>query len=160
MIVSIQAIVSCLALGLAGSALAQQPAPPQRPATVIPARPAAAPPTQRVDLGKREFEANCASCHGVDGKGHGVLQELLRRSPPDLTQLSRQNGGVFPMSRLYDVVDGANVPGHGTRDMPVWGRDYRIKDAEYYGEMAYDPEALVRARILALLEYISRLQAK
>jgi len=67
---------------------------------------------------------------------------------------------VLPMARLYDVIDGAGVPAHGSRDMPVWGRDYRIKDAEYYQEAPYNPEAQVRARILALLEYVSRLQAK
>ncbi len=136
----------------AGLAHSQQAAPPQA---------AQAPQAQqRVDVGKREFESNCASCHGRDGKGSGPISDLLRRSPPDLTQLAKKNGGVLPMNRLYEVIDGSNVPGHGTRDMPVWGRDYRIKDAEHYGEVAYDPEALVRARILALLEYINRIQAK
>lgn len=115
---------------------------------------------QKVDLGKREFEANCANCHGVDGKGKGPITELLRRSPPDLTQLSKSNGGVFPMNRLYEVIEGSNVASHGSRDMPIWGRDYRIKDAERMMEVPYDAEALVRARILSLLEYINRLQAK
>ena len=115
---------------------------------------------QRTDFGKREFDANCASCHGMDGKGKGQLVEFLRRSPPDLTLLAKNNKGVFPMDRLYEVIEGANVPGHGARDMPVWGRDYRIKDAEYYGEVPYDSAALVRSRILALLEYINRLQIR
>lgn len=116
----------------------------------------------RQDLGKREFDANCASCHGVDGKGHGVLQDLLRRSPPDLTSLSKSNQGVFPMERLYQVIDGASVPSHGNRDMPIWGQDFKAQDAEYYLEARgqYDPAALVRARILTLLEYINRLQVK
>jgi mono/diheme cytochrome c family protein len=115
---------------------------------------------QRVDFGKREFDSNCASCHGRDGKGKGVLVDMLKRSPPDLTVLSKNNGGVFPMTRLYEVIEGSNVPGHGSRDMPVWGADYRVKDAEHYMEAPYDAEALVRARILALLEYINRLQAR
>jgi mono/diheme cytochrome c family protein len=115
---------------------------------------------QKTDFGKREFEANCASCHGVNGKGNGQLVEFLRRSPPDLTLLAKNNQGVFPMNRLYDVIDGANVPSHGTRDMPVWGRDYRIKDAEYYADAPYDAAAMVRSRILALLEYINRLQVR
>lgn len=115
---------------------------------------------QKVDFGKREFEANCASCHGTTGKGNGVLVELLRKSPPDLTLLAKKNQGVFPMSRLYEVIDGENVPAHGSRDMPVWGRDYRVKDAEYYGEVPYDAGAMVRARILALLEYLNRLQVR
>jgi mono/diheme cytochrome c family protein len=115
---------------------------------------------QKTDLGKREFEANCASCHGINGKGHGQFVEFLRRSPPDLTLLAKNNQGVFPMNRLYEVIDGSHVPSHGTRDMPIWGQVYRIKDAEYYGEVPYDPAAMVRGRILALLEYIHRLQAR
>jgi len=115
---------------------------------------------QKTDFGKREFESNCASCHGVNGKGGGWTVEFLRRSPPDLTLLAKNNQGVFPMNRLYEVIDGANIPSHGTRDMPIWGQTYRIKDAEYYGEVAYDPAAMVRARILLLLEYINRLQVR
>jgi mono/diheme cytochrome c family protein len=114
----------------------------------------------KTDLGKREFENNCASCHGVSGKGNGVLVEFLKRSPPDLTLLATKNNGILPMDRMYEVIEGRNVPSHGSRDMPIWGRDYRIKDGEYYGEMVYDPEALVRARILALLEYINRIQVR
>lgn len=117
-------------------------------------------PSRVNDFGKREFEANCASCHGVDGKGNGPLRELLRRSPPDLTLLAQKNQGVFPMSRLYEVIDGEAVAAHGTRDMPVWGRAYRMQDAEYYMDTPYDAQAQVRSRILALLEYINRLQVR
>ena len=117
---------------------------------------------EKYDGGKREFENNCAGCHGVDGKGNGVMGELLRRSPPDLTQLAKKNGGVLPMGRLYEVIEGAGIPSHGTRDMPIWGREYRIEDAQYLIEARgqYDAQALVRARILTLLEYINRLQVR
>lgn len=134
-----------LALGLAlgSSALMAQPQPP-------------------FDFGKREYESNCASCHGKDGKGNGPMVEFLQRSPPDLSQLVKKNQGVFPMSRLYEVVEGAKVPGHGSREMPIWGHEFRVQDAEYYLEARghYDPQALVRARILSLLEYINRLQVR
>ncbi len=115
---------------------------------------------QRADLGKREFEARCASCHGVTGKGNGPISDLLRRSPPDLTQLARLNGGILPMDRLYASISGDAVAAHGSRDMPVWGLTYRSDAGAYYGEMPYDPDAYVRARLLTLLEYISRLQVK
>ena len=115
---------------------------------------------QKVDFGKREFEANCASCHGVSGKGDGPLREWLTKSPPDLTMETKNNGGVFPMERLYKVIEGAEATAHGGRDMPVWGRDYKIQAAEYYMDVPYDPEAYVRARMLSLLEYINRLQVK
>ena len=114
---------------------------------------------QKVDLGKREYDSNCAVCHGADGKGNGPYVELLKRSPPDLTTMSKRNGGVFPVSKAYDVIEGAGV-GHGTRDMPIWGKDYNVKAAEYYLDMPYNQEAFVRGRILSLIEYLSRIQAK
>lgn len=113
------------------------------------------------DPGKQEFMDNCAACHGADGRGNGPLGELLRKSPPDLTLLAKKNQGVLPINRLYTVVDGADVPSHGTRDMPVWGREYKIEAAQQLREARgqYDSAALVRARVLVLLEYISRIQA-
>ena len=115
-----------------------------------------------LDPGKQEFSENCASCHGVDGKGNGPMGELLRKSPPDLTLLAKQNKGVLPINRLYAVVDGAGIPSHGSRDMPVWGREYQIEGAQQMREARgrYDPAELVRARILVLLEYISRIQVR
>lgn len=115
---------------------------------------------ERVDVGKREFESKCASCHGVEAKGNGVLRPFLTKSPPDLTVAARNNGGVFPMDRLYQVIDKGTVGAHGTSDMPVWGRTYRMGAAEYHGDVNYDESAYVRARVLALLEYINRLQVK
>lgn len=117
---------------------------------------------QASDPGKSEFTENCASCHGVDGKGNGILGNLLQRSPPDLTQLAKKNQGVLPINRLYEVIDGAGVPSHGSRDMPVWGWEYRVEQAQALREARgrYDEPAVVRARILTLLEYISRIQAR
>lgn len=114
----------------------------------------------KTDLGKQEYEENCAVCHAPSGKGGGPYVDFLVRSPPDLTQLSKSNGGVFPVSRMYEMIEGNNVPSHGTRDMPIWGNQYRIKAAQYHGDVDYDPEAFVRARILALIEYLSRLQER
>ena len=127
------------------AALAQGPTTPQR----VPR-----------DFGKVEFESACASCHGTNGKGNGPLVSLLTRKPTDLTLLAKNNQGVFPMNRLYEVIDGEGVPAHGARDMPVWGRAYRMMDAEYYFDTKYDAKALVRARILSLLGYINRMQLR
>ena len=121
---------------------------------------AAGPASARPDFGKREFDSNCAVCHGVSGKGDGPIVEMLRQSPPDLTQLSRRNAGIFPIDRVYRTIEGGDVKAHGSRDMPVWGQDYRIQAANYYMEVPYDPEAYVRTRILSLIEYISRMQQK
>jgi mono/diheme cytochrome c family protein len=116
---------------------------------------------QKADLGKREFDANCASCHGASGKGDGPNKPWMTKAPPDLTVIAKNNGGVLPFKRLYEVIDGtAQVGGHGSSDMPVWGRDYRVKAAEYYFDTPYDPEVYVRGRILALIDYLNRIQAR
>jgi hypothetical protein len=44
--------------------------------------------------------------------------------------------------------------------MPIWGLDYLAKGGQSYKDVPYDPEVFVRTRILALTEYIYRLQAK
>jgi len=119
---------------------------------------------QDQSLGQKEFQTSCVSCHGEGGKGDGPVAKSLIKQPPDLTRLSENNNGVFPVSRIYEVIDGRiQTMVHGTRDMPVWGsvymqgltnpgsRDFASK------EMA---EAIVRARILMLVEYISTLQTK
>lgn len=110
------------------------------------------------DLARREYSASCAVCHGHDGKGNGPYGELLQRRPADLSTLTKKNGGTFPVARIYEAIEGANVPSHGSREMPIWGRAYRISAAEYYGDVDYNPEVYVRTRILALIEHLSRLQ--
>ena len=107
------------------------------------------------DFGKREYESNCAVCHGVSGKGDGPYATVISTKIADLTTLSKQNNGVFPFARVQEMIDGRQtVKAHGPRDMPIWGTDYLMDmDVPY-------PEAYVRTRILALTEYIYRLQAK
>lgn len=117
---------------------------------------------QQADLGKQEYDNNCAVCHGPTGKGDGSLRDLLRVSATDLTQLAKKNRGVLPVSRMHDVIRGEGVPSHGSRDMPIWGRTYLVEDAQRLREArgSYDAEALVRARILMLIEYLDRLQVR
>ena len=114
-------------------------------------------------MGKREYDVNCAVCHGAQGKGDGPYAGLgdTKQTVADLTLLARRNNGVFPFARVYEFIDGTQVAkAHGTREMPIWGADYRVKGAEYYLDVPFDPEIYVRARILALTEYVYRLQAK
>lgn len=116
---------------------------------------------QNASLGEREYMNSCASCHGADGTGNGPLAELLSVQLPDLTTLEANNDGVFPVSDVYEIIDGTSMAaGHGSREMPVWGDRYSAEGnvalGEYFTEE--DREAFVRARILALVEYISTIQ--
>lgn len=120
--------------------------------------------TEKADPGKREYRDKCAVCHGMSGKGDGGGIDVLKTAPADLTLLSKRNGGVFPVERVAAIIDGRQaVKGHGTQDMPIWGREYlkeTVKADEYFGPMPYDMEMYVRSRILALIDYLNRIQAK
>jgi len=118
---------------------------------------------QGMDFGKHEYLRSCAACHGTSGKGDGPVAKSLTKPPADLTKLTEGNRGVFPVSRVYDVIDGrVQVAIHGTREMPVWGevytRDVRSRAPRAMPEEMID--AMVRVRILGLIEYISTLQGK
>lgn len=113
---------------------------------------------QEVDLGQQEFMAKCAICHGKTGQGDGL--ELLIKTPADLTVLKRNNGGIFPLAKVYEVIDGRDeLRVHGTRDMPIWGREYSVEAADYYiDSFDYDSSQYVRTRILALIDFVYRIQ--
>ncbi len=114
-----------------------------------------------MDVGKREYDSNCIVCHGPKGKGDGAYREMLKTRVPDITLLSKNNGGVFPLARVYEIIDGRQqIPSHGTREMPIWGTEYAGRGAPVSDDYAYDAEPFVRSRILALIDYLYRLQAK
>jgi len=115
----------------------------------------------KVDFGKHEYDSNCAICHGLKGKGDGPFAGLVMLPTPDLTTIAKRNNGVFPFQHVYDVIDGTEVlKAHGTRDMPIWGTEYRVEIGKAYFDVPFNSEAYVRAHILALIDYLNRLQAK
>jgi mono/diheme cytochrome c family protein len=120
---------------------------------------------QNFSIGQHEYTNSCAHCHGASGKGEGIIAGYLTQTVPDLTILQKENDGVFPFARLYQVIDGTDSADvHGTREMPVWGDRYMRTpsgaDVPLLGEYRThrDQELFARGRILALIEYISTLQ--
>lgn len=113
-------------------------------------------------IGSDEYAAACLSCHGVGGRGDGPMAEFLTVEPTDLTTISKENDGVFPLLEVFQVIDGRTVVGaHGVREtegweMPVWGARYKAQAGSKYGP--YGSEAAVRARILELVYYIQSIQ--
>jgi mono/diheme cytochrome c family protein len=115
------------------------------------------------DFGRREYMSRCAVCHGVEGKGNGPLYAsgFLAKPPTNLTILAANNGGRFPLQRVFEIIDGRlSIPAHGPRDMPVWGDVYLLEGAPRDSFGAFDPEVHVRARILALTDYLARIQVR
>ncbi len=72
--------------------------------------------------GKDLFKSYCASCHGLDAKGHGPMAASLKIPPSDLRRISIRNHDVFPIMRVEKIIAGEQLPaGHGSSEMPVWG---------------------------------------
>ncbi|MFZ1122293.1 MAG: cytochrome c [Candidatus Binataceae bacterium] len=108
--------------------------------------------------GKQDFEEDCASCHGKDGRGDGeALFVIPGIKPPDLTKLSSNNRGVFPAEEVYQSIDGrAGIPAHSRLDMPFWGTVFQEGGKEFTPES----EAKAKERISNIVSYIKSIQQK
>jgi hypothetical protein len=85
----------------------------------------------------------------------------LKKGVPSLTVLRRNNGGVFPFERVYALIDGrTELPGHGSRQMPIWGDRYSADSLKIHDPFIgrWYAEQIIRTRILALVGYIASLQ--
>ena len=99
------------------------------------------------------YTEHCASCHGASATGDGPMTRALKHAPPDLTNLSLKNNGVFPSARVHRIIEGRDIESHGDRDMPVWGDVFtRSRDAG-------DAER-VKAVIQSLVEYLDSIQLR
>jgi cytochrome c len=145
---------------------------------------------QDLDTGRNEFLSKCATCHGADGKGDGPLGSKLKIKPPNLTILAKRNKGVFSQRALYEKIDGRKAPSHRGIEMPIWGCRHgappvpqkssrrgagqsakkRLSQEQKQQkqqnrpaailDLACDPEPVIRSRILAVVEYLRKIQEK
>jgi mono/diheme cytochrome c family protein len=114
--------------------------------------------TQEMEViagGEIEYQNYCAICHGVDGRGYGIMAKFLTVQPSDLTQMAKKNAGGLPFWKVYRTIDGREeVRGHGTRDMPVWGARFR---SDTKGDDA-GSRSQIAGRILSLVFYLQHIQ--
>lgn len=108
-------------------------------------------PTEENEQGERDYINHCANCHGTNGKGNGPKSKELVSTPTDLTLLSKINGGSFPETAVYNIIDGRRVSDFHGQEMPIWG--------ERFKEVEGDEEA-VDERISNLIEYLKSIQVK
>ncbi len=109
------------------------------------------------EIGAEEFQRSCAVCHGEGGRGDGSMAAILKVPPADLTVLSKNNGGTFPLRGAFETIDGRNnVRGHGDREMPIWGNTYKFEADSRFGPDFGEWEAV--ARMLALVFYLQTIQ--
>ena len=115
---------------------------------------ACAPPP--VATGARaDFAAYCAVCHGEDGRGGGPLAAELAMSPPDITLVTRRNGGIFPKTQTMGHIAGYTM-GRSDSAMPQFadlldGPTVMYDDGS--GQAVPTP-----ARLVALADYVQSIQ--
>jgi len=105
------------------------------------------------ESGATLFRTYCAACHGADARGAGPVADQLRRLPPSLTSFAVRNGGVFPGERLKRIIDGRDIPAHGTSEMPIWGDAFRRTREGLNAEAT-------AARIDAIVRYLETIQER
>jgi hypothetical protein len=82
-----------------------------------------------------------------------------------IAQRTSRKSKMSHLTIKAEVIDGRQaVTAHGTRDMPIWGTQY-LAEADFYyhymeGMGPHTREPFVRARIMALVDYLNRIQVK
>lgn len=92
--------------------------------------------TNPEEEGRTLFLTHCASCHGEDGKGKGVVAAAMKIPPADLTQISKRRGRQFPYDEVRNIISGLKLETvHGSRAMPVWGRIFAQMEPTEHGRL-------------------------
>ena len=113
----------------------------------------------QIALGRAEFMAQCASCHGPMGKGDGPVAEVLVNKPLDLTGISARFSGQFPEDEVRRLIDGRNmINPHGDRGMPIWGDRYFQSAMEMAESVPHDVDA--QALAYGRVKFLSSIQAE
>jgi len=135
--------------------------------------------------GEAQYLSKCANCHGADGKGTGPHSATLKTRPADLTLLAKHNHGIFPVSEVYQLIDGrSSVRKHLSNEMPIWGcrqssprrADQKrhkhslhmaaahkppvTSNLESFMNLTCDSEQIIAQRIMSVVAYLSYIQAK
>ncbi len=128
------------------------------PFAAVQAQQASQDPAKKIEItyslsGPEMYRTWCAPCHGLEGKGNGPAASALKKTPADLTMLSKKNGGKFPTGRVRTYIDGQDesTTAHGSREMPIWGDVFRGIGNDQ-GAITY--------RLVTLSTYLESLQAK
>lgn len=111
---------------------------------------------QEAVFGQSLFMRHCATCHGQEAKGNGPMAPALVVQPKNLTRLSAENNGEFPLLRVVRRIDGREpLVSHGSA-MPVYGEFLEGDDTAL--KTASGQPVLVSRAIADLVAYLLSIQ--
>jgi len=106
--------------------------------------------------GQKIFETHCAVCHGLDAYGDGPMAPALLVQPTDLSQLTAENGGVYPVARIVMRIDGRDpLVSHGSM-MPVYGSFFDVDSVPLKAETGQ--LIMTSSPVVDLVAYLRTLQ--
>ena len=82
------------------------------------------------------------------------MSKPLKGKVPDLTKLSRRNGGVFPATQVRTtIMSGSDdlLPALGSKQMPIWG--------PIFHDIEFDQD-LGNVRLENITRYLESIQRK
>jgi high-affinity iron transporter len=85
-------VAGSLLLFLLGTALAKDPSPPKKTPELL-------------SQGKKLYEQNCVTCHGLKGDGKGQIGAALKPLPSNFTKpFSQWEDGKGDLKKVFDVI--------------------------------------------------------
>ena len=112
-----------------------------------------------ISKGRETFITSCSLCHGDSATGDGMFASMLTVATSDLTQLSKNNNGVFPFKEVYLTIDGRDqIKQHGPRHMPIWGDHFH--SSSWFSVSEEHADTLVRGKLFELMFYLESIQEK
>ncbi|MCZ7675374.1 MAG: cytochrome c [Roseovarius sp.] len=125
-------------------------------AVAMMAEPAAA---ADIEAGRETYWRYCSSCHGEMAEGNGPMRAVLMVKPADLTVLTANGGGVFPLDRVIRRIDGRDpLVSHGS-EMPVYG-DFFHEGGRETVEAEDGTRVATSGAVADLLAYLRTIQAR
>lgn len=111
---------------------------------------------QDAQIGQDLYLKHCATCHGINADGQGPMGPALVVQPKDLTLLTAENDGTFPLMRVVRRIDGREpLVSHGSA-MPVYGEFFQGDDTAL--KTASGQPVLVGRAIADLVAYLQTKQ--
>jgi hypothetical protein len=109
------------------------------------------------EFGRLSYRLFCVGCHGPDGKGNGAVAISLGMPLSDLTQIAKDNDGIFPAAEVEAAINGTStVRGHRSLAMTPWAQQFELEFDRFAAKAAVND--MVARRIDHIVAYLQSIQ--
>ena len=106
--------------------------------------------------GQMLYIENCASCHGVTGRGDGPSANDLMTPPADLTKLAARRDGIWPMLEVMSIIDGYSRSTLLRDEMPIF--DDFLGGGMTDFDTGNGLRTPVQTNLIKMVDYLEKLQ--